>query len=66
MMATKTATEYLTLAEIAPAEYPKYDNYDAIEVSKTANIPMDYDGVMGVPLAVVSLSPCLAPAYLDI
>lgn len=30
--------------------YPKYDNYDAIEVSKTVNIPMDYDGVMGVPI----------------
>ena len=31
-------------------EYPKYDNYNAIEVSKTANIPMDYDGAMGVPI----------------
>jgi hypothetical protein len=29
---------------------PKYDNYDAIEVSKFADIPVDYDGVMGVPL----------------
>jgi hypothetical protein len=29
---------------------PKYDNYDAIEVSKTADIPIDYDGVMGVPI----------------
>jgi hypothetical protein len=34
-----------------PAEYPKYDNYDAIEVSKTVDIPMDYDGVMGVPIS---------------
>ena len=33
-----------------PAEYPKYDNYDAIEVSKVSDIPMDYDGVMGVPI----------------
>ena len=33
-----------------PANYPKYDNYDAIEVSKTKDIPMDYDGIMGVPL----------------
>ena len=32
------------------AEYPKYDNYDAIEVSKTVDIPMDYDGAMGVPI----------------
>ena len=30
--------------------YPKYDNYDAIEVSKVADIPMNYDGVMGVPI----------------
>ena len=33
-----------------PEEYPKYDNYDAINVDKTADIPMDYDGVMGVPI----------------
>lgn len=32
-------------------EYPKYDNFDAIEVSKTCEIPMDYDGVMGVPIS---------------
>lgn len=30
--------------------YPKYDNYDAIEVSKIAEIPSDYKGVMGVPI----------------
>lgn len=34
----------------SPEEYPKYDNYDAIDVSKTADIPRDYDGVMGVPI----------------
>jgi hypothetical protein len=34
-----------------PAEYPTYDNYDAIEVSNTKNIPADYDGAMGVPLS---------------
>ena len=31
--------------------YPKYDNYDAIEVSKVAEIPADYEGVMGVPVS---------------
>ena len=31
-------------------EYPKYENYDAIEVSKVTDIPMDYNGVMGVPI----------------
>lgn len=30
--------------------FPKYDNYDAIEVSRVSDIPMDYDGVMGVPI----------------
>jgi len=33
-----------------PEEYPKYDNFDAIEVSKTADIPLDYYGLMGVPI----------------
>ena len=33
-----------------PGEYPTYDNYDAINVDKTKDIPMDYDGVMGVPI----------------
>ena len=32
-------------------EYPHYDNYDGIEVSKTCDIPMDYEGVMGVPVS---------------
>ena len=31
-------------------EFPKYDNYDAINVNKTADIPMDYNGVIGVPI----------------
>jgi hypothetical protein len=33
-----------------PEDYPRYDNYDAIDVSKAVDIPMDYDGVMGVPI----------------
>lgn len=33
-----------------PEEYPKYDNYDAINVNKYSEIPVDYDGVMGVPI----------------
>ncbi len=31
-------------------EYPKYDNFDAINVNKTSEIPMDYEDVMGVPI----------------
>lgn len=33
------------------AEYPQYDNYDAIEVSKTMWIPSDYEEKMGVPIS---------------
>ena len=33
-----------------PEEYPKYDNYDAINVDKVSEIPCNYDGVMGVPI----------------
>ena len=33
-----------------PEDYLTYDNYDAINVDKTSEIPMDYDGVMGVPI----------------
>ncbi|MEX2622297.1 MAG: adenine-specific methyltransferase EcoRI family protein [Acidimicrobiia bacterium] len=33
-----------------PEEYPTYDNFHAIEVAKTKDIPADYDGVMGVPI----------------
>ncbi|EIE1465338.1 adenosine deaminase [Campylobacter upsaliensis] len=33
-----------------PEQYLKYDNYDAINVDKTIEIPLDYDGIMGVPI----------------
>ena len=33
-----------------PKNYPHYDNYDAIEVCKTEDIPYDYYGIMGVPV----------------
>jgi len=38
----------------SPELYPKYDNYDAIEVSKVCDIPADYDGVMGVPITFLN------------
>lgn len=43
--------ENLILVEkYSPARYQHYDNYDAIEVSKVADIPEDWAGVMGVPI----------------
>ena len=45
------SNEYLELTkEYNESEYPKYDNYNAINVNKTKNIPKDYYGVMGVPI----------------
>lgn len=34
----------------SPEEYPHYDNYDAINVDKTSDIPYNYPGAMGVPI----------------
>lgn len=43
--------ENLTLyRQYDPKVYPHYDNYDAINVNKVAEIPYDYEGVMGVPI----------------
>lgn len=37
------------VCKYSPEEYPTYDNYNAIDVSKVQDIPFDYDGIMGVP-----------------
>ena len=47
----KKHTENLDLIKkYTPEEYPKYDNYDAININTYTDIPCDYDGVMGVPI----------------
>lgn len=46
---TKRHEELTFYKKYSPEEYPKYDNYDAIEVGKVADIPIDYRGAMGVP-----------------
>ena len=46
----KRHEEMTLFRHYSPEEYPTYDNYDAIEVSKTADIPCDWDGKMGVPI----------------
>lgn len=38
-----------------PDLYPKYDNYDAIEVGKVLQIPLDYDEIMGVPITFLDV-----------
>lgn len=47
---TKRHEELDLYKKFRAEEFPKYDNYDAIEVSRFRDIPMDYSGVMGVPI----------------
>lgn len=46
----KRHEDLILYEKYSPGKYPKYDNYDAINVNKTAEIPCDYDGIMGVPI----------------
>ena len=46
----KRHEELILYKNYTPEEYPTYDNYDAINVDKTKDIPMDYSGAMGVPI----------------
>lgn len=47
---SKRHEELILYKQYSPEEYPHYDNYNAIEVSKVVEIPQDWDGVMGVPI----------------
>ena len=47
---SKRHEEIILYKKYNEEEYPKYDNYNAINVDKVADIPMDYDGIMGVPI----------------
>jgi hypothetical protein len=46
----KRSEELALYKHYTPERYPKYDNYDAVEVGKVSDIPCDYDGIMGVPI----------------
>jgi len=46
----KRHEDMILVKKYSPEAYPRYDNYDAIEVSKVADIPCDYEGIMGVPI----------------
>jgi hypothetical protein len=47
---SKRNEEMDLVCRYSPEEYPSYVNYQAIDVSKTADIPFDYTGLMGVPI----------------
>lgn len=46
----KRHEDLILYKQYSPEEYPRYDNYDAINVNKTSDIPIDYYGAMGVPI----------------
>lgn len=50
----KRHEDLILYKKYTPEEYPKYDNYDAINVDKTKDIPLDYDGNMGVPITFLN------------
>ena len=50
----KRNEELLIIKRYTPEEYPTYDNYNAIEVNRVVNIPMNYFGEMGVPITFLS------------
>lgn len=50
----KRHEDLILYKQYSPDDYPKYDNYDAIEVSKTNEIPIDYEGLMGVPITFMN------------
>lgn len=46
----KRHEDLILYKKYTPEEYPSYDNYDGINVDKTKDIPMDYPGIIGVPI----------------
>lgn len=50
----KRNEEIILYETYSPEKYPKYDNYDAINVDRVAQIPQDYDGIMGVPITFMT------------
>ena len=47
---SKHNEELILIKHYTPEEYPKYDNYDAINVNTYTDIPCDFEGAMGVPI----------------
>lgn len=50
----KRHEEIILIKHYNPEDYPHYDNYDAIEVGKSVDIPCDYAGAMGVPITFMT------------
>ena len=50
----KRYNKLLLTKKYSPEEYPKFDNFDAINVKRVVDIPMDYPGIMGVPITIIN------------
>lgn len=51
MIVNKRTEEMILTKKYNSSDYPRYDNYEAINVGRVENIPYDYDGIMGVPIS---------------
>ena len=51
---SKRHEDLILYKKYSAKEYPKFDNYDAINVNKTSDIPIDYKGAMGVPITFLN------------
>ena len=50
----KRKAKLLFVHEYNDEDYPSYDNYDAINVNKVKDIPVDYEGIIGVPITFLN------------
>lgn len=50
----KRHEDLILYKKYSPEDYPSYDNYDAIEVNRITDIPIDYKGAMGVPITFLN------------
>jgi hypothetical protein len=59
----KRHEEFVAVKPYSPKDHPKYDNFDAIEVSRLVDVPKDYEKVMGVPVTFLQ---CHNPDQFDL
>lgn len=50
----KRHEKYIFWKEFNPIDYPKYDNYNAVDCGRSNEFPINYDGVVGVPISFLN------------
>ena len=56
LMVNRAVKPLLLINSYKKEAYPRYDDFDAIHIAKVAEIPHDYNGIMGVPLTYLKIS----------